>query len=149
MKRTLGVCLPASFQRESTEQERPTLDVHIITMCRGPSLYLKRKKVTDRLSTNIQTSPGPSRFEQAASRAYCHTLSWLIHLGASSLMSLQSHCLLTHADVNKQPHEPAAKLTPDPSTYEQTALSDCCHTVSSAIVWTLSKWCEKNEFFGP
>lgn len=75
MKRTLGVCLPTSFQRGSTEQGRPTLNVNIITMCRGPRLYLKRKKVTDRLSTNIQTSPGLSRFEQATSRACCLTLS--------------------------------------------------------------------------
>lgn len=75
MKRTLGVCLPTSFQRGSTDQGRPILNVNIITMCRGPRLYLKRKKVTDRLSTNIQTSPGLSRFEQATSRACCLTLS--------------------------------------------------------------------------
>lgn len=143
MKRTLGVCLPASFQRRSTEQGRPTRNVDIITMCRGPRLYLKRQKVTDRLSTNIQTSPGPSRFEQAVSRACYHALSRPIHLGASSLMILQSHCLLTHADVNKQPHEPAAMLSPDPSTYERATSSDCCRTVSSVIDWTLSNGVRK------
>lgn len=94
MKRTLGVCLPTSFQRGSTDQGRPTLNVNIITMCRGPRLYLKEKRwQTDwaQIFKPLLACPDLSKQPQEPA-------AW--------------RSLLTHPHMNKRPRQTAATLSP-------------------------------------